>query len=644
MRSLLAGMLALAAASILVIAPANAGASTITVTTAADSGAECTLRNAISAANNNAVSGACAAGQAAPVVDTIDFGDLGGQPITLGSTLPSLSSLLAITGPGASQLTISGDNLVQPFQVAGGTITISGLTIANGRCGTSCSQEGGAISENAGDLTLDSVSVIGNTAIAASAIPMNNFAEGGAIEVQAGSALHVVNSTISGNTVSAANASMQNGASAGAIMNRGTTTIDRSTISSNHATGASTPGASANVAGGAIDNDGLLTITRSTLSGNTVSGTGPSVSASGGGITEFNNPAIRLSIDRSTIANNSVTSSTAGAAGGGVYSIGFPGTITSSTISGNSAAGGANIAMAQKITFSNSIISNPLGGGPNCSAVGTSAGYNIESANSCGLNLASDHASTDPTLTALADNGGPTQTMAPQTTSLALDQGKAAVDETTDQRGVARPSDAPSIPNAAGGDGSDIGAYERDQIAPETTIDGGPDDGSTITDAAPTFGFSSSEPGSTFECVIDDAAFSGCSSTDLLSALADGPHTFAVRATDASQNVDATPATRSFTVQVPVAIAADTTPPETTITKAPKSKSSKSKAKYRFTSSEPNSTFECAFDSKTFKPCDSGKAKYKRLHLGKHRFTVVATDAAGNADLTPAKNKFRRKH
>jgi hypothetical protein len=47
------------------------------------------LRNAISAANNNAVSGACAAGQAAPVVDTIDFADLGGQPITLGSTLPT---------------------------------------------------------------------------------------------------------------------------------------------------------------------------------------------------------------------------------------------------------------------------------------------------------------------------------------------------------------------------------------------------------------------------------------------------------------------------------------------------------------------------------------------------------------------------
>jgi hypothetical protein len=87
----------------------------------------------------------------------------------------------------------------------------------------------------------------------------------------------------------------------------------------------------------------------------------------------------------------------------------------------------------------------------------------------------------------------------------------------------------------------------------------------------------------------------------------------------------------------------DTTPPETTITKEPKAKSAKAKAKYKFTSSEPNSSFDCAFDSKKFKPCDAGKAKYKRLDLGKHKFLVRATDAAGNTDPSPDKDKFKRR-
>ena len=86
----------------------------------------------------------------------------------------------------------------------------------------------------------------------------------------------------------------------------------------------------------------------------------------------------------------------------------------------------------------------------------------------------------------------------------------------------------------------------------------------------------------------------------------------------------------------------DTTPPQTTITKEPKNKSSKAKAKYRFTSSEPNSTFRCKLDNKPFSPCDAGKRKYKHLDFGKHKFKVVATDAAGNTDPTPEKDKFKR--
>ncbi len=66
---------------------------------------------------------------------------------------------------------------------------------------------------------------------------------------------------------------------------------------------------------------------------------------------------------------------------------------------------------------------------------------------------------------------------------------------------------------------------------------------------------------------------------------------------------------------------ADTTPPETTITKEPKAKSAKAKAKYKFTSSEPNSTFECKLDKGKFKPCDvrQGQVQAPRLRQAQVR-------------------------
>jgi hypothetical protein len=84
----------------------------------------------------------------------------------------------------------------------------------------------------------------------------------------------------------------------------------------------------------------------------------------------------------------------------------------------------------------------------------------------------------------------------------------------------------------------------------------------------------------------------------------------------------------------------DITRPDTQITKQPNNKLDGSKANYKFTSSEPNSTFLCKFDKAKFKPCSSPH-KLKHLDDGKHRFRVEAVDAAGNIDLTPAKDKFR---
>jgi hypothetical protein len=85
-----------------------------------------------------------------------------------------------------------------------------------------------------------------------------------------------------------------------------------------------------------------------------------------------------------------------------------------------------------------------------------------------------------------------------------------------------------------------------DTTPPDTTIDSGPTGTVKARDA--TFTFSSSEAGSTFECSLDNAAFSACSSPKKYTKLANGSHNFQVRATDAAGNTDATPDRRTWTV------------------------------------------------------------------------------------------------
>jgi hypothetical protein len=84
----------------------------------------------------------------------------------------------------------------------------------------------------------------------------------------------------------------------------------------------------------------------------------------------------------------------------------------------------------------------------------------------------------------------------------------------------------------------------------------------------------------------------------------------------------------------------DTDPPQTKIRKPPKGKIGKDTVKVKFKSDEPDSSFECKLDRKGYKPCRSPR-KLKRLDDGRHKFSVRATDAAGNTDPSPAKAKFR---
>ncbi len=181
-----------------------------------------------------------------------------------------------------------------------------------------------------------------------------------------------------------------------------------------------------------------------------------------------------------------------------------------------------------------------------------------------------------------------------------------------------------------------------DSTPPDTLISSGPGEGTTVAASLVTFAFSSTEPNSTFTCSYDGGAFSPCtapgpgSSGSHAQALADGTHTFAVKARDAAGNTDATAATRTFTVSTVTPPPPDTTPPDTTITKAPpKSVKTKRRAtvELQFSANEAAS-FACSVDGGSFSGCTS-PAKFT-LKPGKHTLAVVATDSAGNKDASPA--------
>jgi len=93
-----------------------------------------------------------------------------------------------------------------------------------------------------------------------------------------------------------------------------------------------------------------------------------------------------------------------------------------------------------------------------------------------------------------------------------------------------------------------------DTAAPDTTITASPTNPTNVTSAS--FQFTSTKSGSTFQCSLDGAAFTVCTSPQPYSGLAATGHTFQVKATDAIGNTDATPASYTWTV--------DTAAPDTT--------------------------------------------------------------------------------
>ncbi|HEY6636887.1 MAG TPA: calcium-binding protein [Solirubrobacterales bacterium] len=191
---------------------------------------------------------------------------------------------------------------------------------------------------------------------------------------------------------------------------------------------------------------------------------------------------------------------------------------------------------------------------------------------------------------------------------------------------------------------------ESTDNAPQTSINTGPANGGTVATHTPTYGLMSDE-GAIFEVRVDSGSFQACAATCVLPSLANGLHTVAFRAIDMDENhhPDFTPATRTVRVAVvapppPGTTPAPNTAPETFVSGKSKVRTRKRKARvtWTFTANEP-STFACSLDGGPFAPCSSPFSA--KLRRGAHTLSVRATDAAGNADATPAgfTTKVKRK-
>ena len=243
-----------------------------------------------------------------------------------------------------------------------------------------------------------------------------------------------VTATLNGLTVEDGFISNGNGnGNGGGIYNTGTLAVTNSTLSGNNAR-----------IGAGIANYGTLRVTNSTLSGN-------SANAFGGGILNDGT----LSVTNSTFSGNVCT-------GCGGSAIGNGGTlnVTNSTFSGNS-GGVAIINGNNTATVGASILANNTAG--NCAGAITDNGYNLESGTDCGFTGTGSLRNTDPKLSALANNGGPTQTMALSVGSPAIDVIPSASCPSTDQRGSPRPDNSQTS--------CDIGAYESGATVPVPSCD-----------------------------------------------------------------------------------------------------------------------------------------------------------------------------
>lgn len=430
-----------------------AGAATITVTTTADennSDGDCSLREAILAANNDVAVDACLAGDGVDTI-TLPAGDYffdvvpgaSGEDLAVTGDLDIRESL-TINGAGRVTTVVNANGVDRVFHILAGHVALNNVLITGGEAPVG--EHGGGIYAHGGNLTLVNSQVSDNRAFgganqhgagiyyggndAALTIVVtyidNNMASGagGGVYVESSATLTLRDSSVHGNSA----------ATGGGIHSQAAATITGSTLSGNMTT--------SNPSGGAgMVSSGPLMMVNSTLSGNAAVG-------SGGGLVVGSGSAAGL-------YNVTITDNTANSDG---------------DITGD--GGGIRIALGA-VSLSHTIIAGNRDNGalgaihPDCSGAFNSLDYNlIGDTTGCALSGQTAHTITGAPagLQPLADNGGPTDTHALLLSSPAIDAGRPAgcrdhkgLPLTVDQRGYARPVNGDKRPGSA----CDIGAFER---------------------------------------------------------------------------------------------------------------------------------------------------------------------------------------
>ncbi|HEX6728392.1 MAG TPA: choice-of-anchor Q domain-containing protein, partial [Pyrinomonadaceae bacterium] len=179
-----------------------------------------------------------------------------------------------------------------------------------------------------------------------------------------------------------------------------------------------------------------------------------------------NNNAATINLKHGTLSGNNAQAGNTGVNQGGANK---PPRDAAEGTGGGIRVGPATVTLENTIisgnTAANGLGANPgaFTPGPNVDGTVTSNGHNLlgVATEAIGFTGTGDLTGANPMLAALADNGGPTQTMEPLPGSDAIDAGVAA-GSTFDQRGEPRTVDDPGVPNEATSDGTDIGAFETE--------------------------------------------------------------------------------------------------------------------------------------------------------------------------------------
>ena len=183
--------------------------------------------------------------------------------------------------------------------------------------------------------------------------------------------------------------------------------------------------------------------------------------AYGGAIT---NSAATVDVKHATISLNNAQAGNSGVNQGGASK---PPRLVAEGTGGGIRVGPASVTLENTIIAGNTAAngsgdsSSAPTPGPNVDGAVTSNGHNLLgiATEASGFTGTGDQTGANPMLATLADNGGPTQTMALLTGSPAIDAGVAA-SAIFDQRGLPRTFDDSGVANAASSDGTDIGAFE----------------------------------------------------------------------------------------------------------------------------------------------------------------------------------------